>query len=158
MSRRVGYWLLVLCACALTALLFVTVINAMVRADRAERSRDTTASSASRRIDLLNQRIVQLQDQAVANGRDLGALTTQVVALAEQIRQLGGRPIVDPPAARTTPTTARPGTSTTPPSSTTTTTPPPSTTTTTTTPREPPDDNEPSLPCRVAGFLPGVCP
>ena len=157
---RLGYWLLVLSACGLTALLFVTVVNAMVRADRAEEARNRTAASATRRIDMLNGRIVTLNTQAVENGERLGALALEVGALAEQIRQMGGRPVtLSAPRA-----TARSGVGGSSNSSSPTPTPEPSPTTTAP-PADPGPRPEPApvppeeprpFPCSTV-FVPVVC-
>lgn len=100
--------------------------------------------AASRRIDLLNVEIRHLGDELTAearnNSRRIGELTEQVAALQEQVRQLGGEPVVvitrSEPGATTTTTTTSP--------------PPPSTTTTT----RPPDDVPPTCFLRVV-CLPG---
>lgn len=107
---------------------FVLIDASMARNDALE-ARNRTAAAATRRIDILNDRIEELGadlvESAASNGLRLGVLSEQVAALQEQVRQLGGEPvIVNPPS---TTTTTRPGTTTTssPPSTTTTTTPPP---------------------------------
>lgn len=121
-------------------LLVVVVLGARIAIDALE-ARDNTASSATRRIDQLNDRIEELGSQltlqASVNGVRLGELSEQVAALQEQVRQLGGEPVVvDDPRQQVT-------------TSTTTAAPPPPPTTTTTAP--PPEDD-----CRVVEVL-GRC-
>lgn len=124
-------------------LLVVVVLGARIATDALD-ARDSTATAATRRIDKLNDRIeelgTQLTLQAAINGQRLGELSEQVAALQEQVRQLGGEPVVvvdprQPDRTTTTTTTAPPTTSS---------------TTTTTAPPPPPEDD-----CRVE--LLGIC-
>lgn len=108
-----------------------TVLVSGVNSNNALQARKQTARAASRRIDLLQQRITELQTLASLNGVLLGSANTKIDALAEQVRQMGGRPVVAPPtvpatvpAPRRAPSVARP------PTTTTTTTTPQTTTTT----------------------------
>lgn len=120
-------------ASVLVALVGFVVIDASIARNGALDARNRTASAATRRIDLLNERIEELGEDLVAsanaNGVRIGELSAQIAALQEQVRQLGGEPVVVRP---TTTTTA--GAS--PPPSTTTTTRPPTTTTTTAPPND----------------------
>lgn len=135
--QRIGYWLLVLCACAMTALLFVTVTNAMVRANRAEQAREDLAERATARISKLNARITYLSWQVQQSSEETGELNAAIRALGEQVRQQGGEPVVVLSDSQTRPEnpSPRPSPTTTPPPPTTTTSPPPTTTTTTSTVR-----------------------
>jgi hypothetical protein len=144
--ENVRYFGFLVLGSALVGLLVLTVVNAMVRADRAETARAQTARSASRRIDLLNARITELQAQAVDNGQTIAGLATDVEALTAQLREAGKTPVV-------TPTTRPSVTATTvrrPASSTTTTAAPasPSTTSTTAAPA-PPATTTTTRPCNV---------
>ena len=130
----------VVVASAFVALVAFVTIDASVARNDALEARNRTAASASRRIDLLNDRIEALGDQlaaaAFSNGERIGALAYQVAALQEQVRQLGGEPvIVNQPT--TTTTTA------------------PQTTTTTTRPRGRPSTTT-TRPCR-APEVAGIC-
>lgn len=99
-------------------------------------------SAAVRRIDMLNDRIDELGDELVAesrsNGQQIGELTAQIDALSEQVRQLGGEPVI----VVTTDDGSRGGGAR---STTTTSAPPASTTTTSTT--------SPPEPCDGVGAL-----
>lgn len=108
------------------------------RAMQALQAQTESRQAASRRIDLLNGRITRLDELLVDAETDSAELRTAVAALTEQIRRMGGRPIVTtisrPSAPPTTTTTRAPTTSPSPTTTaqppTTTTTPPPTTTTT----------------------------
>jgi hypothetical protein len=119
---------LTLLASLVVALVLAVVITGARTTNDALEARNRTASAATRRIDMLNEKIDRLgaelavaNENAVDNGNRIGQLDAQIGALQEQVRALGGRPVVP-----TTTTTTRP------PSTTTTTRP---TTTTTTTPQ-----------------------
>ena len=137
---------LTLLASLVVALVLVVVITGARTTQDALDARQRTAVAASRRIDKLNDRIGDLAEQLVtsaySNGQQLGALSDQVAALQEQVRQLGGEPVVVHPAGTTS--TTQPGT--------TPTTRPPSSTTTTTAPK--PKPNPPR--CRGINVL-GIC-
>lgn len=116
---------LTLLASLVVALVLVVVITGARTTQDALDARDRTAVAAARRIDKLNDQIedlgAQLVTSAYSNGRRIGQLSDQVAALQEQVRQLGGEPVVVvTPTAQPTPTTSTPA----PPPTTTTTTPP----------------------------------
>ena len=130
----------VVAASAFVALVAFVTIDASVARNDALEARNRTAAAATRRIDLLNDRIEALGDQlaasAYSNGERIGALALQVAALQEQVRQLGGEPvIVNHPS---TTTTAAPQT------------------TTTTRPRGRPSTTTTTRPCR-APEVAGIC-
>lgn len=81
--------------------------------------------AATRRIDLLSERIVELERSTSDAGAEVSRLRAEVAALQQQLRQLGAEPVV---AERAGPTTTLPrrGQEGTPPP---TTTPAPTTTT-----------------------------
>lgn len=122
----------------LAAAVIATVLISGITAQRALGSRDQTGAAASRRVDLLNERIEELGDRLVEENREngirIGELSDQVAALQEQVRQLGGIPVV---VVSTTTTTTGPAPATT----TSMTQPPPTTTTTQPPPEEPPPDD-----------------
>jgi len=138
--RAFGRWITdwrtgaVLLASLLAGAVIALVIVSGVQSHDALEARNRTAAAASRRIDLLNDQIEQLNAKATVNGERIGELIAQIGALQEQVRQMGGQPIVAV-TTTTTPTGARPSSSTT----TTTPRPPvaPAPTTTTTTPPRP---------------------
>lgn len=139
--RRIVRWLfdwrtgLTVCCSLVVALVLVVVVAGARTTHDALAARDRTSAAASRRIDMLNQRIEELTDEAKGNGARIGQLLDQINVLSEQVRRLGGRPVV---TVVTEPRPSSSTSSTTPPRSTTTTTQPrrpPSTTTTTTPPR-----------------------
>jgi type II secretory pathway pseudopilin PulG len=138
----------VACASALVLLLAYVVVDGKLARDRAldvavataEQAQDAR-EAATRRIDLLLERIDALEQQGRDNGALIGDLRTQVAALQEQVRQLGGQPVITSSPPTTSPL-AGPGPGPGRP------TPSPSTTTTTTTTAPPPEDDEPLL-CRV---------
>lgn len=146
------YYGFVLLAAVLVALLVVAMVNAIRRAEVAENARSQTSAKATRRIDLLNARITMLQAQAVENGQTIGELQADIAALAEQIRQLGGAPVVVAPDPRGSAAGGAVRQST--PATTSTPAPPPPTTTTTApaappttaAPNPPPSDPAPSDP------------
>lgn len=114
-------------ATVVVALVIAVVITGAQTTRAALDTRNQTALAATRRIDLLNERINELGSQLVAqaesNGERLGQLSEQVAALQEQVRQLGGEPvIVAAPYASSTSTTAAASSTTT---STTAASPPP---------------------------------
>lgn len=124
-------------ACSAVIVLFLACAAFVVIALVAMTNQREAREAASRRIDILNQQIDELGKELTAeartNGARIGELTEQVSVLQEQVRQLGGEPVVV--------NVAEPRSSPTPATTTTTT---PSPTTTTTTPpdpqEEPPDD------------------
>jgi TolA-binding protein len=140
-------WLATITVAVMVALVVALTISAVQRANVAETqardalaAREQTATAASRRIDLMQAQITELQTQLL-NGQttaaaERGDLLARIDALSEQITALGGKPIVTAPAttattrsttsttaARADPTTTRPPASPTPstPASTTTT-------------------------------------
>lgn len=121
---------LALLAGAVVAYVVLSQLNAREALNTAKESLDArarTAAAATRRIDLLNDRIEDLSAEIEANGVVIGQLRGEIAALQEQIRQMGGDPVV----VRTTTTTTQRPTPTTTPSTTTTTQPAPQ--------EEPPD-------------------
>lgn len=122
------------------SLLIFAITFARDRANAIESSRQAlkVAENKDARIDKLNAQIRRLVDEqqalvtanAEANAQsraDRARMEAEILALQEQIRQLGGKPVV--PVSTTT--TTRPTSTTTGPAQTTTTTRPPTTTTTT---------------------------
>lgn len=139
--RTFGRWMFDYRTGAMVAasLLAAAVIGMVILSGLATRdalhARQATAEAATRRIDRLQDEIHDLGEQltadARANGHRIGELTDQIAVLQEQVRQLGGTPIVvqAPRSSRSTPPTTapRPTTTTAPkpqPAPTTTTTPP----------------------------------
>lgn len=110
-------------ASVLVALLAYVTIDASIARNQAVSGRNRSTAAATRRIDKLNHRIEGLGDELVGaadqNGKRIGELVAQISALQEQIRRMGGRPVV---LAATTTTTAAPRSTSTTTSSTTTTT------------------------------------
>jgi hypothetical protein len=106
-----------LVASLLVALVAFVVIDASQARQDALDARNRTAATATRRIDKLNDRIealgTMLFEQADANGQRIGELTTQISALQEQVRQLGGKPVVVVNGTGTTSTTSMSSTTTT---------------------------------------------
>ena len=101
---RSGDWAVVVCV-ALAAVLvaivgFVIFDSARARQDDVRRSENQAAqaidsrAAASRRIDVMQQRIGDLTEQIAAGRYRQGELEEQVAVLAEQVRRLGGRPVV----------------------------------------------------------------
>lgn len=128
--RRVFGWLAdyrngaVVVASVVVALVAYVVIDAsqarreaLDASESALEARSATAAGATRRIDLLQARIADLEESGQDNSEEIGALKAEVSALQRQIEQEGGSPVVP----RTTTTTAPSA----PPSTTTTTAPPP---------------------------------
>jgi len=70
------------------------VVASLQRAHEATQSADQRGRAASRRIDLLNTEIKELQAEIAAGRDERGQLAASVAALAAQIRQLGGQPVV----------------------------------------------------------------
>lgn len=70
------------------------VFSAFQAAHDATVSADRRGKAASRRVDMLNSEIQQLERQIVAGQDERGQLAAKVDALSEQVRQLGGRPVV----------------------------------------------------------------
>lgn len=139
--RAVGRWLAdwrtgaVLLASLITGAVIALVIVSGVNAHDALEARQQTALAATRRIDKLNDEIAELNQHASDNGKRIGELTAQITALQEQIRRMGGQPIVTATTSTTARRQASGGTTTTSPrSSPAPTSPPPTTTTTTTVP------------------------
>lgn len=116
---------LTFCASLFVALLLAVVVTGAQTTREALDTRNRTAAAAARRIDLLNERIEILSGSVEDNNRVIGELRQQVADLSEQVRQLGGEPVV-----RTSTTSGQ-----------TTTTTAPSETTTTTAAPEPDDDD-----------------
>lgn len=83
------------------------LFGAFQAAHDATASADLRGKAATRRIDLLNSQIQQLQAE-IAAGRDRqGQLTATVAALAEQVRQMGGRPVASSVVVTLAPAPAR---------------------------------------------------
>lgn len=134
-------------ATVLVLLVAFVIFDAAASRDRALKAATATANAAedqraatSRRIDMLLGEIGRLREDAEANSVRIGELLDQVNVLQEQVRQLGGQPVVvvrqsAPPAPRSPAVAPRP--------SPTTTVPPPATTT-------PPGPRRPGPP-------PGLC-
>lgn len=106
----------------LATLALVAYVTSAKQASQALDTQQDTAAAARARIDQLQARINELEATGRGNSAEIGELRTQVAALAEQIRQAGGKPVVTPttqpaaaPPASTTTTTApaRPGPTTT---------------------------------------------
>lgn len=120
------------------------ILFGLVAYSSIENQREQRVASA-RRVDILNHRIEELGSElstaAYSNGQQLGVLSQQVAALQEQVRQLGGEPVVTGPSSQPPPS------GTTPP-----TTQPPTTTSTT---QPPPPEPEPD-PCDGVSLL-GIC-
>lgn len=115
------------------------------RTDAERQARTETADELS----LADEQLQVLFAQISAAQADTAALREQLAAAIEQIRQLGGQPVVDgdvgQPAARRSSAPAAPSGST-----------PPTTPPTTTPPDEPPPDEPPDEPPPLVCVL-GVC-
>lgn len=72
---------------------FVTVTN-IQQAHDATLNAIAARKAATRRIDLLNTQIAQLQAGIAAGQDQRGQLATAVAALQAQVRQLGGQPVI----------------------------------------------------------------
>lgn len=100
----------------ITALVGYLVFSAFQAAHDSTSAANQRGQAATRRIDLLNREIDELNDQlrglTADAARERGELSTKIDALAEQVRRMGGRPIVvttaspSPSAARSSPTPA----------------------------------------------------
>lgn len=157
--RQVVWFVLAVTVAGLVTLAFVAVLTSYQQSRDALAARDATSKAATARINQLQARIVDLDAGAQDRSMQLGELRTQVVALGEQVRQMGGKPIV----VVTTTTTARVGSPVTSP--TTTTVPPPTITPPTTTPSTTTTTTAPSTTtttaarrCVVLGIPPGCTP
>lgn len=148
-ARSFGRWLTnwrnpaTLVAAVFVTILAITVMDSISTRDRAFDAQQRTVQqaldarqAATRRIDALTGEINRLQQSAEENGQRIAELVAQVAALQEQIRRMGGQPIVVEPAparpSTTTTTTVRPVAPQPPPTS------PTTTTTTTMAPTPPP--------------------
>jgi hypothetical protein len=81
---------------------FQSAHDANVAAKSATDTANKRAAAASRRIDLLNSEIQQLQ-ALIAQGRDeRGQLAAAVAALRVQVQQLGGTPVSGTPSPTST--------------------------------------------------------
>lgn len=137
----------------LATLAVVATVTSYRSAQSALHTRDDTAARSSARISALSDQIGVLSSQAQANSTRIGELIGEVHALEEQVRQMGGAPVVTEPrltspttTTTTIPTAAAPQSpSPAPPAPTTTTTSPPPSTTTTTPP--PPCTSLPVVGC-----------
>lgn len=95
----------------LLAIAFIDGIDTRTKALEALRAQETQQTSARKatiaRIDSLEDEIGGLRGQLVAAGQRQGELLAGIAALSEQVRRLGGRPIVAarPDGSTTTPTT-----------------------------------------------------
>jgi hypothetical protein len=127
--RHAGRWLsnwrngATVLASVVIALVAFVVIDASQARQEALDARNRTATAATRRIDKLNDKIGE------TDSRQIGETNAKLAALEEQIRQLGGKPVVVSIGSTQAGST--------PPPSTTSTTSPRPTTTTTTTPPQP---------------------
>jgi type II secretory pathway pseudopilin PulG len=157
-ARTVGRWVTdwrngaAFAATALVLVLAFVVHDGAQARDQAFRSLERTTENAldarraaSRRIDLLSTRIGDLEARGEENGALIGELRQQVAALVEQVRQMGGKPVVAPTGSHSSSST-----STSSPTSKTA----PSTTTSTTSPAQPSPPTAPrpgptSLVCSV---------
>lgn len=137
--RRAWYWVahitpLRLLAAGMVlagALIGITgwvVLNSANVASDALHARDRTASAASARITQLQGRITQLQAEGEETAGKVAELSAELAAVQEQVRRMGGNPIV--PITTTTTTTTRSASASPAPSQ-----PPAAPTTTTTAPR-----------------------
>ena len=72
------------------------VVSSIQQAHDATDSANRRGAAASRRIDLLNTEIQQLQARIAAGQDERGQLAAAVNALRAQIEQLGGRPVASP--------------------------------------------------------------
>jgi hypothetical protein len=87
------------------------IFAALQQAHDATEAQNRSRMAASRRIDLLNAQIEALQHEIAAGAEQRGDLAAKLAALAEQVRQLGGKPVViiTPTFRRTSsPTSTRP--------------------------------------------------
>lgn len=69
------------------------VYSAFAAAHDATDAANRRGAAATRRIDLLNSEIQQLQQQIAKGADQRGQLAAVVAALAQQVRQLGGTPV-----------------------------------------------------------------
>lgn len=99
-ARAAGRWLidwrtgLTFLASIVVALLLVVVITGARTTQAALAARQDIAERATRRIDLQNQKISELIALSQSSAEKIGALSDQVAVMQEQVRQLGGVPIV----------------------------------------------------------------
>jgi cell division protein FtsB len=99
-------------ASVLVALLAVAVVVT------AQSNRDALAVARAKEaeISVLNKRITVLEDQVRDGNAHITELLTEVAALQEQVRQLGGQPVVvnvSTPSSSTKPSSSTPSTTTT---------------------------------------------
>lgn len=119
--RSVSRLLLALATAGIVALAIVGFVTKTQDADEALRQRQDTANKAFARvnellvkIDGLDAEIAGLQGSAVLNAGRIAELQTDVTALVEQVRRMGGQPIVA--SSQNRPGTAATTTTTVPPS------------------------------------------
>lgn len=142
-------------AAGFLALLLVgyLVMASVQQAHDATEAQNRSRTAATRRIDILNNRIEKLQAQIVQGQGDRSELAAKLAALEEQVRQLGGRPVVTGGPARTSGPVPGPTRRPSPTPAPTSTRPPPAS------PRPPSPTPRPSptcLPLPVIGCLPGT--
>lgn len=98
--RAFGRWLvdprtgIAVAVSFLAAAVIAFVITSGQTAHDALAARDKTAAAATRRIDKLNGQIAELVIEVAAGREDVGKARADISALQEQVRQLGGRPVV----------------------------------------------------------------
>lgn len=106
-SLQRSNWLIIasiaVCAALVGVLAYVVVDAQSARSDSVQRAEaqasqaiDSRAAS-SRRIDLLQAQIEALRARLERQATEAGQLREQIAALSEQVRQLGGRPVVPRP-------------------------------------------------------------
>jgi hypothetical protein len=78
----------------ITLLVFYSVVSSNHRAAEALRAQAESRQAASRRIDLLTGEIRRLTSESKTRGEQVAELQAQVEALIEQVRQMGGNPVV----------------------------------------------------------------
>lgn len=83
--KDIGWAIALIIGAVLTALIFFTVIDAKIDEYKADQELVRQRNRASRRVDLLNQRIDQLSDQVAENNELIGRLS-------QQVTDLGGQP------------------------------------------------------------------
>jgi hypothetical protein len=98
----------------LVALLAVLVVTSITDRERALQVAKAATSNAqderailNRRVDQLLAQISQLQADSQANGEQLAVLRREVVLLQQQVRDLGGQPVVVDGGTSPTPAASR---------------------------------------------------
>lgn len=92
-------WVLVVVSMVVLVVLAATLTAAVVDSIASRRSTERILldqrAAASRRVDLLQQRIEDLQAQVEGQSVEVGQARTRIAVLEEQIRQLGGQPVTN---------------------------------------------------------------